>query len=84
MKIPAIPGIAFVQDDDCHWYFCPAFKADEAEAHLEAVCEFWNNPPDDEEVMPPHDPDWLIATGGAPSLIKATDEVVKKLQQMNP
>lgn len=80
MKIPSIPGIAFLQDDDSHWYFCPAGKVDEAEAHLEAVGEFWQNPPDDLDAYPPDDPDWLNAVGGCPSTVKPTDPAVLSIQ----
>ena len=83
MQIPSIPGIAFVQDDDCRWYFCPASKVDEAYAHLGEVGEFWQSPPDDMEAYPPEDPNWLHSVGGCPSTVKATDPEVLSIQALH-
>src|SRR5690349_17444571 len=79
MRIPSIPGIAFLQDDDCHWYFCPASKVQEAEDHLEAEYLYWVRRPyeEDPRLLPPKAPSWLRIVGGSPDLItKDTPEVL--------
>lgn len=58
-----------LQDDDCHWYVCPADKEHEVNRYFEAVSKFWDDPEGKEE---PKEPEDLIRVGGSPSLVKFT------------
>jgi hypothetical protein len=75
-KLPGPERVWYVliQDDDCHWYVCPAGKQEEAAAYFEAVEQHADGP--DESLALPEEPVWLERVGGAPSLVKFTDYIV--------
>lgn len=59
-----------IQDDDGHWYVCPADKADEACRVLAAITAYWGGR--DYDGDPPGTPEYLRPVGGSPSLVKFT------------
>lgn len=59
-----------IQDDDSHWYICPADKEKEASAILAAITKYWAYDPGNEKNELPTMPDWLRSIGGSPSLVK--------------
>lgn len=59
-----------IQDEDCHWYVCPADKEEEASEYFEEVSQYWDTPRKSGD--PPVMPDYLDRVGGAPSLVKFT------------
>lgn len=61
-----------VQDDSSHWYVIPADKEDEWFEYRDAVTDYWDsNPVDPDDLYEePICPDWAVAVGGAPSLVK--------------
>ena len=58
-----------VQDDDGHWYVCPADKRGEAEEYFDLMADYWS-PENDGSGSPPKVPLWLERVGGAPSLVR--------------
>lgn len=60
-----------LNDDDGHWYVCPADRQRDAEAFFSASATYWS-PDSKYEGDPPEDPDWLVPVGGAPSLVRFT------------
>lgn len=63
-----------IQDEDCHWYICPAQFVEAAEAYFEKVSDYWNEMPDD--VDEPEQPEYLQQVGGSPSLVTFTNPIV--------
>ncbi len=59
-----------VQDEDSHWYVCPADKESEANDYFEAVGNYWRDAKDD--AAEPREPDWLYQIGGSPTRVKFT------------
>lgn len=59
-----------IQDDDGHWFVCPAEREQEAYRMLEAISRYWGEHQYD-KVAPP-EPDFLKEVGGSPSLVKFT------------
>ncbi len=62
-----------IQDEDSHWYVCPADKQEEAMDYFQTVSAYWDSPPrwkdrDNE----PEEPGYLVEVGGAPSLVTFT------------
>lgn len=62
-----------VDDHDGEHYLIPAARQAEASAYFEAVSDFWDNPPDDESIMAPDEPEWMIPIGGAVSRVTFVD-----------
>ena len=60
-----------VEDDDGHWYVCPAEREAEFSAWEEAVRAYYDDE-DEEGDGPPPEPDFLEKVGGAPSLVRFT------------
>lgn len=68
-----------IQDDDCHWYVCPADKERKAEAFFEASHAYWE--PGSNRLHQgkvPVQPDWLLEIGGSPTLVKFTGYRIDK------
>lgn len=63
-----------IQDDDSHWYVCPADRVEEAQAAFAAVAAYWGAREYVGEA--PDVPDWCQPVGGAPSLVTFTDPVI--------
>lgn len=57
-----------IQDDDGHWYVCPADKQMAAEGVFAATPRY-------ELVF--NWPDWLVKVGGAPSLVRFRDYEIR-------
>jgi hypothetical protein len=64
-------SFVLIQDDDCHWYVCPADNEAEAHSYFEAVSRYWEDGPlaTDAGTEPTH-PEWLVRVGGSPSLVR--------------
>lgn len=66
-------GFVLIEDDDGHWFVCPADKQTEAAKYFERLNEFYANYLDvPEGTREPALPVYLVPVGGAPSLVRFT------------
>lgn len=65
-----IDEFVLIQDDDGHWYVCPAEKQGEASEAFEAIDTYWQDM--EAEGDAPEVPPYLVRVGGAPSLVRFT------------
>lgn len=69
-------SFVLIQDEDCHWYVIPADKQEAASKYFEAVGRYWQ-PDKPKGARLPKEPEWLVAVGGAPSLVEFTGWTIK-------
>ena len=63
-EVPVAQRWTVIRDDSGHRYLCPAERADEAEAALEAIGAYWEPGPAYLQGECPADPDYLVRLEG--------------------